>query len=553
MEIGRKSVDLAEENARLRADLLALQIERQEAGLKIEMLETELDNLKRIIYGQKRERFVSNLDPNQLVLELGLEEPEEKKPATEEIAAHTRQKPAKKTQPTGRQPWPAHLKRVETILLPEGDLTEMVKISEHRTEFLEYIPSQPFVRVIVRPIFADPQPDPETLKTRVVVAELPPRLVPKFSVGVGMLAAIICDKFLDHLPLYRQIKRYIRLGVNISSSTMANWLTLVAQQLEPLYLALKKEVFATDYLMVDETRMQVLAKTHNLSRKKKKEPPGKTHRGYFWTYYGPKIKLCFFEYCEGRGSEHPTLSLDGFTGKIQTDGYVVYDQFDKTSSIILIGCMAHARRKFFEAKSNDQNRSNKVLAWIQQLYAIERQANTFFEEVPQGALPREEWMARFYQHRYQLRQEKARPIWDQFSQGLDLEKDQTLPKSAIGKAITYTLNRKTYLARYLEDGKLEIDNNLVENQIRPVALGRKNYLFAGSAKGAERAAMFYSLLASCTQNQIDPFTWLHDVMLRLPLHPINQIDQLLPHKWKPDPSAAPIYRITPEDLPQEEG
>ena len=536
-----KIAKMEAEYARLRAEKLslekrfeALEKQKQKAEFKLQILEDENAHLKRILYGQRRERFVSNLNPNQLILELGLEESEPEVGDTEQVKAHTRSKLKKKTKPSGRQPWPDHLKRVETTLLPEGDLEGMVKIREHRTEFLEYIPSEPYVRVIIRPIFADPQPDPETGLTRVVCAELPERIVPKLSVGAGMLAAIICDKFLDHLPLYRQIKRYLRLGVRIPKSTMANWLRLVAEQLEPLYLALKAEVFASDYLMVDETRMQVLAKTHNLAKARKKKPPGKTHRGYFWTYYGPGIKLCFFEYCEGRGGEHPKLSLDGFSGKIQTDGYAVYDQFDKQETIILIGCLAHIRRKFFEAKSNDLTRANKALSFIQQLYAIERKARE--EDFPPD-------------QRQQLREEKSRPVWDEFCQWLEQQKDKVLPQSAIGKAITYARNRKIYVGRYLDDGKLEIDNNLVENQIRPVALGRKNYLFAGSQKGAERAAMFYSLLASCAQNNVDPFTWLHDVMLRLPTHPINKIDQLLPHKWESEPDIAPLYRITPQQIP----
>lgn len=505
--------------------------QRQQAAFQIEVLEHELANLKRFLFGQKRERFVSATDPGQLVLDLGLEEVAAPEVEEKEVAAHTRTTAKSKAKPTGRQPWPAHLRRVETVLLPEGeDLQNMKQISEHRTEFLEYLPSEPFVRVIVRPIFADPEPDPQTGKTRVVIAELPERIVPKISAGVGLLAAIICDKFLDHLPLYRQMKRYIRLGVAIPKSTMVNWLRLVAEQLDPLYLALKKEVLRATYLQIDETRMQVLEESHNQRRSKKAQPPDKTHRGYFWTYYDPKHKLCYFEYAEGRGKEYPELCLDGFSGKIQTDGYAVYTQFDRKDGITLCGCLAHVRRKFFEAKGNDLARATQALNMIQGLYTIEQEA-------------REQNMSDT--QRQALRQQKARPIWEEFAAWLELEKDRVLPKSPIGTALTYAYNRQSYLARYLEDGAIEIDNNLVENQIRPVALGRKNYLFAGSAKGAQRAAMFYSLLGSCSQHGIDPFSWLLDIMLRLPTHPISQIDELLPHRWKPDPQAAPVYRIGP--------
>ena len=548
METAKTLAELKAENARLRAEKQALstqirqaeiKLEQAEAArqgdhLKIALLEHENEQLKRMLFGPKRERFVSEVNPAQLSLELGLDPPleAEVKLLEQEVAAHTRSKPGrKKAKPIGRQPWPAHLKRREITLLPDCDLAGMKKIGEHRTEELDYIPAQPFVRVFVRPIFADPAPDPETQKTRVVCAELPPRIIAKSSIGPGMLATIVCDKFLDHLPISRQLKRYQRLGVKIAASTIGNSLRLLAEQLFPLAQALQKEVFEAVYLQADETRIQVLDPTHNLPKAKKKKPPGKTHRGYFWSYYDPLSKLCWFEYCPGRGKQYPKAALEDFAGKLQTDGYAAYDQFAHSQTILLIGCLAHVRRKFFEARTHDPSRAGKALDFIKQLYAIEQQA-------------REDKLD--FDQRFDLRQQKARPIWQEFSTWLEEQLPEVLPQSAIGKAIAYAMNRKPYIERYLDDGILQIDNNLVENQIRPIALGRKNFLFTGSEEGAKRAAMFYALLASCKQNNIDPFTWLHDVLLTLPNHPISQIDQLLPHNWKPNPNIPPALRIGPD-------
>jgi transposase len=376
MNLAQKLAELEAKNARLEAEKQALSAQVQEAQVKLTLLEEENGQLKRLLYGQKRERFVSDLNPAQLSLDLGLEEREA---VAEEIPkeeiSYLRQKPQKKKhKPTGRQPWPAHLKRVEIQLVPEGDLEGMNKIGEHRTEELDYIPAKPFVRVFVRPIYADPQPDPQTQKTRVVCAELPPRIISKSSIGPGMLAAMVCDKFQDHLPIYRQLKRYERLGVKIAASTVGNSLSLLAQQLAPLGEALQQAVFRAPYLQGDETRVQVLASTHNLPKTQKKKPPGKTHRGYFWSYFAPGEKLCWFEYCPGRGKTYPRQALKDFQGKLQTDGYGAYDQFAHSPTITLVGCLAHVRRKFFEAKNNDPKRANKALDFIKQLYALEQQA-----------------------------------------------------------------------------------------------------------------------------------------------------------------------------------
>ncbi len=245
---------------------------------------------------------------------------------------------------------------------------------------------------------------------------------------------------------------------------------------------------------------------------------GETHRGYHWVYHGVEAKLVLFDYQQGRGRDGPLILLKNYQGYLQTDGYAVYEQFESREDIVLVGCMAHARRYFEHALDNDKSRAEKVLLWIQQLYTVERQA-------------REEHLS--VKDRYALRQTKALPVMDALENWLLTERLEVLPKSAIGKAIFYLIPRFNKIAMYLEDGRLEIDNNLVENAIRPVALGRKNYLFAGSHAGAKRAAIVYSLLGSCKLHNINPHEYLLDILQRLPLQPVNRLQELLPPFWKP--------------------
>jgi hypothetical protein len=264
----------------------------------------------------------------------------------------------------------------------------------------------------------------------------------------------------------------------------------------------------TSTLQVDETPLPVLDK----------QKQGETHRGYHWFYYSPEKKLVLFDYQPGRGREGPAKLLKDYKGYLQTDGYAVYEQFEQREDIILAGCLAHARRKFEQALDNDKTRAEKILLWMQHLYALEREA-------------RQENLS--IEDRYLLRQEKARPVMDGLGEYIVKEYEKVLPKSSIGKAFHYLTARYNKIYEYLQNGRLEIDNNLVENAIRPVALGRKNYLFAGSHAGAQRAAMIYSLLGSCKQQNINPYEYLPDVLQRLPEQPMNHLAQLLPPLWKP--------------------
>lgn len=478
-----------------------LQAENQTLREQNEGLRQELAELKRLIYGSKRERFVESTAPGQLSL-LADEEVVAKVGVEKQTYQRAISKPATSITPS-RKLLPAHLPRVEVVLEPEEDTSAMKKIGEQVSEELEYEPAKLFVRRYVRPRYVNEQ---ETFH----MAALPNRPIDKGIPGPGLLAQILMDKFVDHLPVYRQVQRYERLGIRLSESTLGGWLSNTCELLNPLYDALRKCVLGQRYLQADETPMPVLDK------KKKK---GKTHRGYQWAYHSPERRLVFFDYQPGRGREGPNECLKNFAGHLQTDGYEAYEWLNtQRDDITLLHCMAHARRYFEKALDSDADRASYALSEIQKLYAIERHAR-------QADLSDEQ--------RYELRQQQAVPILEEWHTWLLEQATAVLPKSLIGKAVAYSLRRIETLSLYTTDGRLEIDNNLIENTIRPIALGRKNYLFAGSHSAAQRIAVFYSLLGSCKLHNIEPYSYLKDILERLPDHPINQIDDLLPHQWKP--------------------
>lgn len=392
---------------------------------------------------------------------------------------------------------PAHLPRVEIIIEPKEDITGLKKIGEEITEELELKPAEFFVNKYVRAKYARINGE------GVVIGELPSRPIDKGIPGPNFLATIITDKYLDHLPLYRQLKRYERMGVKLNDSTFSDWVQATCKLIEPLYDELKKQVLCETYLQADETPIKVLDP----------DKKGTTHRGYYWVYHSPQKKLVLFDYREGRGREGPSEILKDFKGFLQTDGYGVYDDFDKKENITQINCWAHARRMFDEAIDNDKERSEFALLKIQQLYELERKA-------------KEENFS--YEQRYVLRQENALTILTELQHWFKDNITKVAPKSLIGKAIAYSMTRWEKLVRYTQHGQLEIDNNLVENAIRPVALGRKNYLFAGSHQAAQRAGMIYSLLASCKHNNIEPHAWLKNILQILPDYKASRLAELLP-------------------------
>jgi transposase len=465
---------------------------------KITYLQFELEKLKRMIFGAKSERFIPG-DTSQLNLDLGQGVQPSVEPTTEEIT-YTRQKTDEK-KGHARTELPANLPREVVVIEPEEDITGGVKIGEVITEVLDYKPGKLIVTRYVRPKYALPDDQ------GVVIGQLPSLPIPRGNVGSGLLAQLVISKFVDHLPFYRQVKMFKRMGVTLAESTVNDWFRNGCDLLEPLYECLKERVLQGNYLMADETPISVLTE----------DKPGSTHKGYHWVYYNPVQRLVLFDYQKGRGRDGPTELLKEYRGALQVDGYQAYDAFENKKEVTLLACMAHVRRKFDEALKNDSLRAGYALGKIQELYAIEREAR-------EGNMSPEERKA--------LRQKGAVTVLDELHGWLNDQLPQVLPKSAIAIAIAYTLRLWPRLIRYLDDGRYEIDNNLIENSIRPVALGRKNYLFAGSHEGARRAAVVYSFLGTCKICGIEPFDWLNKILRRIPDQSVQQLEELLPHNFK---------------------
>jgi transposase len=463
---------------------------------KISVLSHQLAELQRLIFGSKRERFISTPDVTTGYL-FDLPEVEPVQKPVEEIT-YTRNKPEGKKQPL-RLELPAHLTRRQEIIEPENLPGDAKKIGDAITEILEYEPATIYVRQIVRPKYIVGSTDE---KTNIVVADLPTLPIPKGNAGAGLLSHILISKFVDHLPFYRQAQIFKRQEVTIAESTINGWFNASCNLLEPLYQALKKKITSADYLMADETPIPVLSK----------DKPGATHKGYHWVYYDPGSKLVLFDYQKSRGREGPDRFLENFSGYLQTDGYSAYISL-KNKSITLLACMAHARRKFEHALENDPQRAGYALSKIQQLYQIER-------SISEQQLTDDQVKA--------TRMEKSLPVLLEMEKWLRDGIYEVLPKSAIGIAFAYTLNLWPRLIRYIDQGRFHIDNNLIENSIRPVALGRKNYLFAGSHEAAHQAAIIYSLLATCKINNTEPFAWLRNLLSIIPDYPANQLHNLLP-------------------------
>lgn len=476
------------------------QIDNQETIIsegqsKINHLEFQIKELQRLVFGTKRERFEAVNNPFQTVLPFDVEENTTITQTVKEKISYEREKTTKREHP-GRSPLPAHLPVEEIILEPKEDTTGMVIIGKEITDELELTPAKLFIKRTIRPKYANPEQG-------IFIAELPSRAIDKCIAGNGLLSQIMVDKFVDHLPFYRQTERFKREGVEIKASTIDGWQTAVCNLLEPLYDELKKQVLGQGYLQADESPIKVL------DRKKK----GKTHHGYYWVYHSPIPKMLFFDYQHGRGREGPENLLKNFKGYLQTDGYVVYDAFAEKENIILVGCMAHARRYFEKALDDDKARASAMLGAIQQLYVIERKM-------------REEKFTYTEKHAYRL--DHSEPIMLEMIKWLLANRDQVVPKSPTGKAIHYMIARWEYIRAFMYDGSLEIDNNLIENKIRPMVIGRKNYLFAGSHNGAKRAAMFYSFFGTCKLHNVNPYKWLKLVLEIISDYKVSKLSELLP-------------------------
>jgi transposase len=480
---------------------------------RIEALSVEIAQLRKMIFGVRRERFVPapEITPAQLQLALDLSAEtvahckitsattvEYVRTKVEVIAVQPKAHP-------GRMKLPEHLRREVILLKPDSDVSGLRRIGEDITEILDYIPAELYVRQYIRPKYAAPLSEGGST---VLAASLPGRLLEKCMAGEGLLAQMIVDKYLDHLPIHRQLQRYERMGVRIAQSTSNDWFRMVLTHLHALYEAHKRITLDTAYLGADETPIKVLDE----------DKKGTTHRGYYWVYHNCEQNLMLFDYRPGRGREGPDDILKDFKGYLQTDGYSAYEDFDRRPGITLLHCMAHARRKFFDALSNDQPRAAYALELFQELYAIERKIKE--EGLQDEAI-------------VQMRRQQALPVLQTLKTWMEKEYPAiVVKKSPIAQAMAYFLPRWEKLCIYTKDARLKIDNNLVENAIRPVAVGRKNYLFAGSHEAAQRAAMVYSLLATCKLHNINPYHWLRDVLEHMHLFKTENIESLLPQNWR---------------------
>lgn len=460
-------------------------------------LKAQVEMLRRMQFGQKRERFEG--DPNQTLLPFEAQPDQVQQQQTEikEKIAHLRKRPQHK----GRAKLPEHLP-VEVIeIYPQGDLSDMVCIGEEITEELECEPAKFYIKRYIRYKYAARNGQ------GVSIGNLPERVIDKGIPGAGLMAMILTDKYQDHMPLYRQKQRFARENIQIPSSTIEGWTKQALQKLEPLYEQLLFDIKAKGYLQVDETKIKVLD-----SDKK-----GAAHTGWYWVYHAPLDGTVLFDYSPTRGSSAPLPILGDFKGYLQSDGYAVYQKYGEKQEVTHLGCWAHARREFERALDNDKPKAEKALLSIQQLYAVERQIKQEDCSADQAK---------------KLRLEKSLPLINALGKWIFEEIKNTLPKSQIGKAMAYAYARWDALSAYLYDGNLHIDNNQCENALRGIALGRKNYLFAGSHEAAQRSAMIYSFFAICKKHEVNPFQWLKHTLLNIESINHKNIQDLYPQNFK---------------------
>lgn len=473
------------------------QYERQ-----VSYLQAQVAQLQRMLFGQKRERFEANPDQTSLPFEATGQEKQAREIRHEQTITYVRKKQSRANH-KGRLPLPDHLPVEEIEIHPEGDLSGMVCIGREVTDELELEPARFYIKRYIRYKYAPK----DNATDGVAIGELPERVIDKGIAGPGLLATILVDKYMDHLPLYRQRQRFLRENIPIAQSTLDGWAAQAMDRLVILYDHLLADTKTQGYLQADETPIKVLE-----SSKK-----GACHQGWYWVYHNPMNRSVLFDYQPTRGAPGPRRILEDFKGYLQTDGYGVYKAIGARNDVTHLGCWAHARREFERALDNDRERAEAALNFIQGLYGIERKA-TDMQLTPQ--------------ERKELRLEESLPIINEMGKWIHGQMKTVLPKSQIGKAFSYSAARWKALSGYLYDGHLEIDNNLVENAIRPVALGRKNYLFAGSHKAAQRAAMIYSFFAICKNQQVNPYQWLRHTLQNIMTTKYHNIRDLYPQNFK---------------------
>ncbi len=504
------------ENARLRRRLEEteeqeaenLQLRRQLEELEQRLAEATalIVELKRQLYGPKAERLTAaqqeELDEMARVLEEQARRPGAV--GDQVLESESGDQPPRRRRL--RHPLPIELETETVTLEPEFGCCPrcgrtLEKIGEEVTEEIDRIPARLVRRRIVRPKYAC-----RCGEAGVAIAPLPPRLIPQSRLGLGLAVHILLTRFDDHLSYYaleRQFRE--RHGLVVARQQMVQWVERIALELVPLYEALWGEMAAEGYLQIDETPVRVLDP----------EVQGKAARGYLWFFAVPRGDV-LLRFDRSRGLEPVRDQLTDFAGTIQTDAYEVYQALErKDRAIRRIGCLAHARRRFYEALPDHGREALRFILEIAQLYRIEDQVR----EWPSG-------------RRRTYRQQQAPEIWHALKQHAEELRDRLLPKSSLGKAVHYFLNEYDALTGYLEDARFEIDNNLIENDIRPTAVGRRRWLFIGHPDAGWRSAVVYSILVSCRRRGLNPQTYLSDVLGRLPSLKQHQLPMLLPAHWK---------------------
>jgi len=500
-------------------DLKAIILSKDE---HIEILEGQIRILKKAIFGPRSEkRPAEQQDSSQLHLVNEAEVLVAKEaPKKLVVPEHTRQKPK-------RKPLPPELPRVEVIEdIDESEKTcacgaELSRIGEEVCEKLDYIPAKIQVIRIIRPKYAcksceGVDSDEPTVK----IAPPPPQIIPKGIAAPGLIAHIAVSKYADALPLYRQEKILGRLGVDITRSTMAGWMVMAAQSCNPLIELLYKELLSGPLINVDETVLQVLNEPERAD----------TTKSYMWVFRGgdPDKPVVLFRYSETRSGKVAQEVLAGYSGYCQTDGFSGYDVLEISNpGIILVGCFFHVRRNFVKVidargkmAKNKPGSAEVALDYIGKLYAIEKIAR-------QRELSADEIVS--------LRREKAEPILQEFKAWMDKRFSQTPPKGLLGKALSYAINLWPRLIRYVENGHITPDNNIVENDIRPFVVGRKNWLFCGHPNGADAASTLYTLIETAKACGLEPYQYLRFVFEKIPYAKTDQdYKALLPQNLSPD-------------------
>jgi transposase len=494
-----------------------LTVKLESTQRQLATLQHQMEQMLRRLYGRKSEQ----LNPTQMMFDsIVLESLNQNQGAQEPPTAEAPIAPEAKTTRRvsnhhGRVPIPEHLERVEILLdipeeqkvCPETGKTLKV-ISVEVSEKLEFRPGKLIVNVYKRPQYALPESSDSF--AGVIAAAMPDHPIARCKADVGLLAQVIVSKFADHLPLYRQDGIFEREGVTIPRATQASWLMQVYESIKPLEETLRQAIFKSDVLFTDDTPIPLQVKGN-----------GKLKKARLWVYVrgGTGPPLTAYDFSIDRSKKRPLDFLDGYRGYVHADAYSGYDELFRREGIVEVGCWAHARRKFDEAVSSRPLEATDILARIARLYHE--------VETPCADTTPEE--------RRRCRHDHARPLLAGIFEKLEEVRRQTIPSEPLRKAIDYALNQQKALCRYLEDGRLRPDNNLAENAMRPVALGRKNWLFVGSERGGRAAALFMGLIKSCKDCEINPWEYFDDMLRRIMSHPISHLRELLPDQWKPLP------------------